>query len=123
MKKLKIFATFLFTTFVTNCFSQNDLGKSFEQISKNKYVTKIDTNSVTKYVVQEFPNKTVINFFDKNFVSNVASVTYFKEDDIVETICNLNGSFDKNAPNSWKITTNIDVIFDENVFYFFLKQY
>lgn len=103
-------------------YSQNNLGKSFDEISKNKFVTVIDTTHIPKYVVR-IPNDnvTIINFFNNGNISDVVSVTYKLEEETMEVINILDNNFIKFSNNSWQILENVYVKFDDGAFYYFWK--
>jgi hypothetical protein len=118
--KLFIILSIILQNFVI--YSQNNLGKTFDEISKNKFVTEIDTTHIPKYVVR-IPNNnvTVINFFNSNNISDVVSVTYKLKEETMDVINILDNNFIKFSNNSWQILENVYVKFEDDSFYYFWK--
>jgi hypothetical protein len=116
---LTILVASFVTSFESNC--QTNLGKSFQFISHQKFVTEIDTSSVTKFVKSvSKSNVVVINFFDENLVSNVASLTFLSQIDTDSCIKDLDSLFVRYVSNGWKINANEVIIFEDGSFYHLL---
>ena len=121
MKKfitIAIIVTIFVTTFVTNLNAQTNLGKTFDYISHQPCVTKIDTISATRFVASvPKPNVLIINFFDENLVSNVACVTFSNQIDTNTCIKTLDGLFERYVSNAWRVDVNTVIVFEEGSFY------
>lgn len=123
MNKFLIIFAIICTNFVTNLNAQTNLGKNFEYISHQPCVIKIDTTSETKFITSlPKPNVIIINFFDENLVSNVASVTFLNQIDTNNCIKDLDSLFDRYVSNGWKIDENNVIVLDEGSFYHIRKN-